>query len=116
LMSLPLRLVTVGALAMVTAVVGALMFWQMPRWTSRATPRAAAAPSPTAPAPPGRKIKARLFYVADDGMRLTGVERARRYGESATEQAREIVAAQVAPVVEPLVSAAPPPHPVRGRV
>src|SRR5262249_7088969 len=47
------------------------------------------------------------FYVADDGMRLTGVERDIAYGEGATEQAREIVAAQVAPVVEPLVSAVP---------
>ena len=27
------------------------------------------------PKPPGRKIKAHLFYVGDDGTRLTGVER-----------------------------------------
>ena len=49
-----------------------------------------------------------LFYVADDGMRLTGVERDIAYGDGATAQAREIVAAQIAPVVEPLVSAIPP--------
>ncbi|PYR39401.1 MAG: hypothetical protein DMF93_14335, partial [Acidobacteria bacterium] len=61
----------------------------------------------TAPAPPGRKIKARLFYVADDGMKLAGIERDIAYGEGATEQAREIVAAQIAPVVGPLVSAVP---------
>jgi hypothetical protein len=60
------------------------------------------------PAPPGRKIKARLFYVAEDGMQLTSVERDVAYGEGADEQAREIVAAQIAPVVEPLVSAIPP--------
>jgi spore germination protein GerM len=87
------------------------MFWQLPRWTSRAasraTTRASAAPSPIAPAPPGRKIKARLFYVAEDGLRLTSVERDIAYGESTSEQAREIVAAQIAPVVEPLVSAVP---------
>jgi Sporulation and spore germination len=71
-----------------------------------AAPTAAAAPA--APAPPGRKIKARLFYVADDGTRLTSLERDVAYGESADEQAREIVAAQIAPVVEPLVSAIPP--------
>jgi len=97
-----------GAAAIVAVLVAALMFWQAPRLTSRATPRASAAPSPTAPAPPGRKIKARLFYVADDGMRLTSVERDIAYGEGAVEQAREIVAAQIAPVVEPLVSAVSP--------
>ena len=58
--------------------------------------------------PPGRKIKARLFYVADDGTRLTSVERDVAYGEGAVEQAREIIAAQIAPVAEPLVSAIPP--------
>ncbi len=101
------RVATIGALLVLVVVVGALMFAR-PRWTSRASPRAAAAPSPTAPAPPGRKIKARLFYVADDGLRLTSVEREVAYGEGTTEQAREIVAAQIAPVVEPLVSAVPP--------
>jgi Sporulation and spore germination len=69
---------------------------------------APAAPAPTVPAPPGRRIKARLFYVAEDGIRLTSVERDVAYGESPDEQAREIVAAQITPVVEPLVSAIPP--------
>jgi len=99
---------TIAAIAIIAVLVGALMFWQSPRWASRATTRASAAPSPMAPAPPGRKIKARLFYVADDGMRLTSVERDIAYGEGTVEQAREIVAAQIAPVVEPLVSAVPP--------
>jgi spore germination protein GerM len=70
--------------------------------------RPASGAAPAAPAPPGRKIKARLFYVADDGTRLTSVERDVAYGEGADDQAREIVAAQIAPVVEPLVSAIPP--------
>jgi hypothetical protein len=108
----PRRALTIGALAIVAVLVGALMFWQLPRWTSRAasraTTRASAAPSPIAPVPPGRKIKARLFYVAEDGLRLTSVERDIAYGEGTSEQAREIVAAQIAPVVEPLVSAVPP--------
>jgi len=101
------RLLTLTALAIIAIGIVSIVWIRAPRLTSRATPRAAAAPSPTAPAPPGRKIKARLFYVADDGMRLTGVERDIAYGEGATEQAREIVAAQIAPVVEPLVSAVP---------
>jgi spore germination protein GerM len=106
------RAATIGGLAIVALIVGALMYWRLPGWTSRATSRAttraSAAPSPTAPAPPGRKIKARLFYVAEDGMRLTSVERDIAYGEGTVEQAREIVTAQIAPVVEPLVSAVPP--------
>ena len=101
------RLLTIAALTIVAISIVSIVWLRAPRLTSRATPRAAAAPSPTAPAPPGRKIKARLFYVADDGMRLSGVERDIAYGEGASQQAREIVAAQIAPVVEPLVSAVP---------
>ena len=101
------RRATILGLVLVAIVIGALMAWRTPRLTQRATPRAAAAPSPTAPAPPGRKIKAHLFYVADDGTKLTSVERDIAYGEGTVEQAREILNAQIAPVVEPLVSAVP---------
>jgi hypothetical protein len=59
------------------------------------------------PAPQGRKIKAQLFYVSDDGMRLVGVERDVPYAETAVDQAREILNAQVAPVAAPLISAVP---------
>jgi spore germination protein GerM len=69
--------------------------------------RIVAAPSPTAPAPPGRKIKAHLFYVAESGTKLTSIERDVAFAENAAEQAREIVAAQVGAVSEPLVSAVP---------
>ena len=41
----------------------------------RARPPARPRRAPAAPAAPGRKIKARLFYVADDGTKLTSVER-----------------------------------------
>jgi len=94
-------------LLLAAIVVGTILWLRAPRFTSQATPQAAAAPAPVAPAPPGRKIKARLFYVAEDGTKLAGIERDIAYGEGATEQAREIVAAQIAPVVEPLVSAVP---------
>jgi len=101
------RLLAVGVLLITATFVGTMVWLRVPRVTSRATPRVAAAPSPAATAPPGRKIKARLFYVGDDGLRLTNVERDIAYGEGATEQAREIIAAQIAPVIEPLVSAVP---------
>jgi spore germination protein GerM len=98
----------VGATVVFVIVLVFFLFIWLPRWTTRATHVAVAAPSPAAPAPPGRKIKARLFYVSDDGTRLAGIERDIAYGEGPVEQAREIVAAQIAPVVEPLVSAVPP--------
>jgi spore germination protein GerM len=76
-------------------------------WYRGANAQVVAATSPSSPQTPGRKIKARLFYIAEDGMRLTGVERDVAYGEDAADQAREIVVAQVGPVAEPMVSAIP---------
>jgi spore germination protein GerM len=100
------RLGMISFVGMLLVVV--LFVWVIrtaPRWRS-ATP-IVAAPSPTAPAPPGRKIKARLFYVNESGTKLTGIERDVAFAENAAEQAREIVAAQVGAVTEPLVSAIP---------
>jgi len=79
----------------------------LPANAGSTTAKAATSTPSTAPAPPGRKIKARLFYVADDGGRLTSVERDVAYGEDVEAQAREIIAAQIAEVAEPLVSAIP---------
>lgn len=100
-----------GVIGVTAIALFLLLFAGLPRWYGRRqhTPgvTAAAAAAPAAPAPPGRKIKAHLYYVAEDGMRLTSVERDIPYGEGPLDQAREIVAAQVAPVVDPLVSAVP---------
>jgi hypothetical protein len=91
------------------AVLAAVLVWALfvgaPRWVASRRPKAAAAAA--APAPPGRKIKARLFYVAEDGAKLAGTEREVAYGEGTALQAREIVNAQIAPAAEPLVSAIP---------
>ena len=72
-------------------------------------PAAAIAP-PAAPQllAPGRKIKAHLFYVSEDGLGLTSVERDVAYGDGTLEQARQIVLAQIAPVADPEASAVPP--------
>ena len=76
--------------------------------SARSTPAKAATLAPPAvPGPPGRKIKAHLFYVADDGIRLSSVERDVAYGEGTEAQAQEILTAQIAPIAEPLVSAIP---------
>jgi spore germination protein GerM len=102
-------LVIAALISFAVVAVGSAIVLGWPRWSRRASagsPAATTAPL-TTPAPPGRKIKAHLFYVSDDGLRLTGVERDVTYGDSAVEQAREILAAQIAPVAEPLVSAIP---------
>jgi len=103
------RVAIIGTVAVILAFAAAVFVAKrgLPRLWRTPQPAAAGA-APAAPAPPGRKIKARLFYVAEDGTRLTSVERDVAYGEGADEQAREIVSAQIAPVAQPLVSAIPP--------
>jgi hypothetical protein len=92
--------------ALVLVVVGG-----RPTGVATKTAPAAATTSRGADVPPsmlGRKIKARLFYVSEDGTRLTGVEREVVYGEGPAAQAQLIINAQLAPVAAPLVSAVPP--------
>ena len=99
-------MIFVGCMAAMGIVVFVLTI-AVPRWI-RGPKATAAAAAPNAPTAPGRRIKARFFYVADDGARLTSVERDVAYGEGTVEQAREIIEAQIAPVAQPLVSALPP--------
>jgi spore germination protein GerM len=103
------RTLVIGAAAVAGIALIFGMFVWLPRLTTRATSTGTvgAAAAPVAAAAPGRKIKARLFYVADNGTKLTSVERDVPYGDGPIEQAREILTAQIAPVVEPLVSAVP---------
>ena len=75
-----------------------------PRWL--ATVAEDAPPSAT-PAADARKIRARLFYIHEQGTSLTGVEQEVLYGQSTAEQARRIIEAQIAPAAAPHVSAIP---------
>ena len=106
------RVVAAGGVALAAVVLGWLLFFGLPRWygprVQQTTAAAVRTPLP-APAPgPGRKIKAHLFYVAEDGTTLSSVERDIAFGDGTLEQARLLVAAQIAPVTEPTVSAIPP--------
>jgi spore germination protein GerM len=94
-------------LAVAGVAIGWLLFVGLPRWYG--APLTTKALAPAAPAAPedSRKIKARLFYVSDDGTRLTAVEREVPYAEQSVAQARRIIEAQIAPVAAPLVSAIP---------
>jgi hypothetical protein len=107
---MPRQTLAAALVGVAAIVLGSLMFVGLPRWygpKAAHTGAAAAAPAPVPPAGPGPKIKAHLFYVAEDGMRLTSVERDVAYGEGSLEQAREILSAQMAPAAEPFVSAVP---------
>jgi hypothetical protein len=97
----------IGALVLGVGAIGWVLFVGLPRWYG---PRqnAAAPAAPATVASSGRKIKARLFYISEDGTRLTGVERDVAYGDGAAAQAGEIVKAQIETVAGPLVSAVPP--------
>jgi spore germination protein GerM len=95
--------------ALVIAAAAALtwlLFIGLPRWYDRDAGEQVTRPA--AAAVPGRKIKANLFYVADDGTKLASVEREVAFGENTAEQAKAIITAQLEPVAEPLVSAVPP--------
>jgi len=70
------------------------------------TPAATAAPARTPE--PGRKIKARLYYVSMDGTKLTAVDREVAYADGASAQAQAILDAQLAAAPAPLLSAIPP--------
>jgi spore germination protein GerM len=95
----------ITALALVVATLAWGLFVALPRKYRAANAPAAALTAPAAPS--GPKIKAELFYVSDDGQQLIAVEREVPFAEGTVEQARQIVAAAVAPVSEPLVSSVP---------
>jgi hypothetical protein len=102
---------TVGRLTVWTAIVVALAgaivgaFIVVPRWYADANEPPAASEPAAAPATP--RIKARLFYVSEDGLRLDAVEREVAFGEGTLLQARRIVEAQIEPPPAPLVTAIP---------
>ena len=93
------------AVVLVTVIAGALawlIFVGVPRqYDGRKAPSVLPSffsPAPSAVNAEGRKIKAHLFYVAGDGTHLTSIERDVPFGDGPLDQAREIVAAQIAPV------------------
>ena len=97
-----------AALLIVSAVgIGWLLFVGLPRWYASPTRATVAAPPTSAASDDVRKIKARLFYVGEDGTRLTSIERDVPFADQTVAQARRIIEAQLAPVDAPLVSAIP---------
>jgi spore germination protein GerM len=104
---MPRRAASIAALVTAAAGLAWLLFAGLPRWYS-APAGGDALVSPGAEASSVRKIKARLFYVSDDGTKLTSVEHDVPYAEGTVPQAKAILTAQMAPAAEPLLSAVPP--------
>ena len=103
------RTAAIGALAAAAVFFAWILFFALPRWVADAPTSVASGSAPAAAgtAEPERKIKARLFYVSEDGHGLTGVEREVPYGADPGAQARAILDAQIATPEAPLVSAVP---------
>jgi spore germination protein GerM len=96
-----------AGLAAILAFGLALLLLLGPRWLAT-TPAEAPAPNTSTATPTDvRKIRARLFYVDEQGTGLAGVEQEVVYGEGTVEQARHIIEAQLAAPSPPLASAIP---------
>ena len=82
-----------------------------PRWLATAP-----AESPGAARVPGtaRLIRAQLFYVNTDGTGLSAIEQEVKYGETAVEQAKRLIEAQIATAAPPHMSAIPAQTRLRG--
>jgi Sporulation and spore germination len=96
------RPVAVALLGVITAVViGIVGVVFVPRWLAPATvevPRAEGAEGGEA----AGRIRASLFYVAEDGLHLTAVDADVPFGASPAAQARALVEAQLQPAPSPL--------------
>jgi len=107
------RPLVVALLGVLTAVlIGVAGVVWVPRWFAPATvevPR----PDVAAAAEATGRIRASLFYVAEDGLHLTAVDADVPYGASTAEQARALVEAQLQPAPAPLAQSIAEGTPVR---
>jgi spore germination protein GerM len=103
------------ALTIITAAAIGAGTWATVRYLKRPA-RGPVAPAATAAQTPeaARRIKATLYYVAADGLRLAASERDVLFAEGAADQARRIVEALIEPAPEGLASAIPPGTQLRG--
>jgi len=101
--------------AALALVIGWTWFGGLPRWANAqpVTPPTAATPAvvPAATAAKAeadaRKIRATLFYVAENGVQLVPVDREVGYADETSEQARLLLDALLKPVEAPMASAIP---------
>jgi spore germination protein GerM len=91
-------------IATVLLVALMVLLFVGPRWLTTAVPVSETARVAVDDA---RKIRARLFYVTENGTHLSAVEQEVAYGEGIIGQAKRIIEAQLAPPKDPIVSAIP---------
>jgi spore germination protein GerM len=92
----------------------AIVFFVLPRWLTSA-PSTPAASTTAAPATADqRRLVATLYYVSEDGSSLVGVTRELPFGGTPAEQARSILAAELAPAPSGYVSPIPAGVSLRG--
>ena len=106
----------VGLIVLAGATTALLVGWflvvRLPNWFA---PKPARPPAPAGATDAAvRKIRARLFYVAKDGMRLEGLERDVPFGATPGEQATALIEEQLKPAPEPLLAPLPPGTSLRG--
>lgn len=101
----PRQVAAVSGLAALAVAVGWVLFVALPRWYAAGSLETVGPSTPDHPAE--RRIQARLFYVAEDGLRLASIEREIPYADTLVAQARRIVEAQLEPPPPPLASALP---------
>jgi hypothetical protein len=100
------RLAIYGVIAAVLLAALWVLFIVLPRAAGSKPDAAPVAAATTTPAAT-RKIKARLFYVSDDGLRLVASEQDVVFGEGTLEQGRRLLEAQLATPPAELVTAIP---------
>ena len=98
----PLLVIVLGAVtAVILGIVGIVL---IPRWFAPATVEVPKAEDGEGGEATGR-IRASLYYVAENGLHLTAVDADVPYGASPAEQARALVEAQLQPAPAPLAQA-----------
>jgi hypothetical protein len=102
-----------AALAALVFALGWVGFVGLPRWY--AAPQSVAAPAAAAAEETAdRRIRAKLFYVAENGVSLVSVDGEAAFGDGPLEQARRLIEAQLQPAPAPLLQAIPDGTSVRG--
>jgi len=103
------------ALTLVAALSAGVGTWVAVRYLMPAQPaRQAAGPASASGEAAGRRIKAALYYIAADGVRLDAAQRDVAYAESTSDQARRILEALLEPPPPGLLSPIPPDTALRG--
>ncbi|HTV02417.1 MAG TPA: GerMN domain-containing protein [Luteitalea sp.] len=98
----PLAVILLGAIT--ALLIGVVGFVYVPRWFAPATVVVPSDDSTSGGDAAGR-IRASLFYVAEDGLRLTAVDADVPNGATPADQVRALVESQLQPAPAPLAQA-----------